>query len=105
MEWCANALAAIGITCPIAYQQVMEVNPELPIHRVAYLYLREAISHKIQSGALPILSLSSKPHAAFNWVPPDAENLELEADLEMELLDPQYIGVEALIASGGCTEV
>ena len=104
MDWCAQSLRAIGVNCPITYQQVMPENPEIPIHRISYLFLREAISHHISTNNLPQLSLSNKPRSAFNWVPPNAGNLELEADLEMGLLDPEYIAVEDLIECRGDTE-
>ena len=66
MDWCADSLEAIGISCPISYKQVMPNNPELPVHRIAYLFLREAISYHLATYELPELRLSAKPHAALN---------------------------------------
>jgi hypothetical protein len=46
------------------------------------------------------LRLFNKPLAAYEWARPNGKDLELEADLEMGFLEPEYMAVEELIAGG-----
>jgi hypothetical protein len=50
------------------------------------------------------LGLSNNPHAAYDWAPPNAENLEFEIHLEGELLEPEYVTVQGLLVVGSDSE-
>lgn len=73
MHWRVTALEEVGISGPILFSHTPAGIPDTPIHRIAYLYLRQAISHyKAQGG---FLQLSSKPSGALNWQPPEAQKI------------------------------
>jgi len=73
--------------------------PDIPTHRVAYLFLRQAIAHFLSTGGH--LSLSEKPLDAFNWQPPQAGALNLAVDHHVEDMVPTYIALPDLLEAGG----
>lgn len=87
LERCKKELQNCGITeYPIKYEMAYF---ELPLHRVAYIYLRQAASIFIEQGG--ILSLCEPPSRTFEWGQKsqglEEIDLDMDAYLEMEYND------------------
>jgi len=84
--WCQLQLEHIGITSPIT-TSMQHDDDGTPIHKVAYLYLREVGNHFITHGGH--LSLSIKPTGTYSWEPTadlqQGEHVEINLDVDEQL--------------------
>ena len=83
--WCRLQLEHIGITSPITTS--MQREDGTPVHKVAYLYLREVGNHFITNGGR--LTLSNKPTGTYSWDPSadlqQEEHVEINLDVDEQL--------------------
>lgn len=101
MRWCQIALEDVGISGSISFSQTQPGIPDTPTHCIAYLYLRQVISHHLSSGNAPALLLSSKPSGALRWQLPEAPDVELDIDQDIHDVVPEYLPVVEMIEAGG----
>lgn len=80
----------------------MKHDDGLPLHKIAYLYLREMGNNFITRGG--DLALSAKPTGTYSWVPllgdnlspetPTGTEIDLDIDQHLDEMDPVYISPE-----------
>ena len=94
----------VAISTPVSFNQLLDgESTAIPVHRVAYFYLRQVISHYLATGGE--LHFSAKPHHAFQWNPPAAEQLDLEVDASIGEVAPEYLDRYELIVARGDDDV
>jgi hypothetical protein len=89
----------VGIDGPIGFRDPQPETPDIPTHRIAYHYLRQAVSHFLEGGGK--LLLSPKLYNGLNWEAPEAHLLYLDVGHHIEDMVPEYIPLPDIIAAGG----